>query len=149
MRTLGNRTLASDVCRLQDALEGCDTDTAVEMALCAMVQEYQPSKATITKLISQLSRTGAWHRGLAVFKSLHILEVEIDLPLANAALWACRRGGDAAEAWRIFTDIATVVGPADTISLRALFPVLQARRMWEQSVLVCLPAPPARMPHMH
>lgn len=82
------------------------------------------------------SKAGHWRRGLAVFKNLRLLAVSPDIVLANAALWACLRGGDADEAWLVFDRMRTDGVIPDAISYRALLPVLAAANKWQKSVLV-------------
>lgn len=101
------------------------------------MRSCRPSLATLTKLISRYAKSGNWQRGLAVFRSLNILSVEADLTIANAALWACERGGDADAAWQVYMHMLDVKISLDSISYKALIPVLAANNRWEACVKVC------------
>lgn len=108
----------------------------MEAALTAVARTCKPSRATLTKLISKYSKAGHWRRGLAVFKNLRLLAVLPDVGLANTALWACKRGSDADQAWLIFDRMRAEGVMPDVISYRALFPVLAAAGQWQACVLV-------------
>lgn len=112
------------VSRLKVMLGRCETDAEVEAALAALTPTCRPSRATLTKLICMYSKAGHWQRGLAIFKHLRLLSLAPDSVLANAALWACRRGGNADEAWRIFGLMLKEGLDLDVVTYCALFPVL-------------------------
>lgn len=114
----------------------CDTDAEVEAALAALTPPCRPTRATLAKLISKYAKAGHWRRGIAIFKHLHLLSVAPDNSLANSALWACRRGGDAVEAWRIFDRMLMEGLDLNVITYRALFSVLATAGDWQASGLV-------------
>ena len=122
-------------CRLRLALEGCDTDAAVTAALERFAASNRPTMPTLTKLIARFGKSDAWHRGVALFNNLHILSREPDVEIANAALYACNRAAAPGAALKVYARMIECNVKADSISVKALLPVL-AQNHWPEGVQV-------------
>ena len=122
-------------CRLRLALVGCDTEEAVISAMKGFTASRRPTMPTLTKLIARFGKTDAWHRGVALFNNLHILSHKPDMEVANAALYACHRGGSVEDALQVYACMHDFNIDADRISFKALLPVL-ARDNWSLCVQV-------------
>lgn len=126
-------------CRLQGVLQGCGTeaDVAAALAVFARSRDRPPTLATLTKLISRLGKSNSWRIGVAVFNNLHVFNLPHapDVQIANAALFACQRGGSAAAALAVYARMQDCNIGADRLSFKALLPVLACQH-WQQSVEV-------------
>eukprot|EP00892_Ulva_mutabilis_P000595 jgi/Ulvmu1/10536/UM064_0074.1 len=142
----GRSRAPSDLAQLRAALEGCDDQAAVLAALQSVTRTCRPSLATLTKLVSRYAKSGHWPCGFAIFCSLHIFCVEADLTIANAALWACKRGGDADAAWQVYLHMLEMNIPLDGISYKALVPVLAVISGRHVSRCDSLPCPSLKLP---
>lgn len=91
--------------------------------------------------MARLAKLGAWRRALLVVMHADLLSVQVDLLLANTALWACCRGGDARAAWRLYVVMRSQScrnKRPDAVSYRALLRVCADNSMWQCGVLVRL-----------
>eukprot|EP00892_Ulva_mutabilis_P000600 jgi/Ulvmu1/10540/UM064_0078.1 len=122
----------SHMSRLRRALEGCDDDQSVMLALCDVSWDMQPDLATITKLIARYAKTGNCARALAVYKSLHLLNLQPDVTVSNSALWACERAGHAGSAWLVYSAMLRGGIAPDSISYKALLTCLANTDHWQQ-----------------
>lgn len=109
------------------------------LALRAVAHDIQPDLVTITKLMARYAKTGFSDRALAVYKSLHALNLEPDVTVSNSALWACVRSGNAAFAWHVYNAMLQRGIAPDSISYKALLTCTANADQWRQCVKVsCL-----------
>eukprot|EP00892_Ulva_mutabilis_P011421 jgi/Ulvmu1/8651/UM046_0056.1 len=125
--------------QLREELASCTSDADVAAALRRFGQFGKATLPTLTKLIARYSKSRQWRRGVAVFNHLHELSHTPDLEVANATLFACHRGGSAAEAWHVYRRMCELHIVPDRITFKALLPVLGAADEW-QACLECFVA---------
>lgn len=67
----------------------------------------RPTRAGLTKLVSQMSREGHWAKALELYESLDAVAVRPDTTITNAAISACDKGGQWEKALQIFKWVDT------------------------------------------
>jgi len=107
---------------------------------------FKPRLPGLTKIVSQLSREGAWQKALEVFESLPVLGVVADTAVVNAAISACDRGAQwqsALEIWRAMAPSPSSAAaggrpgarpPRDAITYSALISALAKGRQWGRAL---------------
>jgi pentatricopeptide repeat protein len=109
-------------------------------SVCAALRHTAPGFAPglpgLTKLVSKFAKEGDWQKALEVFKNVHVLGLQADTTITNAAIAACGVGHDVAQARDIFNGMRDAGLSPDPITYKALIAVLVRCGEWHSAIEV-------------
>ncbi|KAL4429625.1 hypothetical protein ABPG77_008674 [Micractinium sp. CCAP 211/92] len=118
---------------LLDAREGTG-----EVRACLLRAAFKPRLPGLTKLVSKLSKEGAWRKALEVFEAVEEMGLVPDTALTNSAISACDKGGRWQKALEIFESMERQRPPLprDAITYSATISALAKGKMWHAALQV-------------
>lgn len=117
---------------LMEAREG--TGQVREILLTA---SFKPRLPGLTKMVSKLSKEGAWRKALELFETVEELGVSPDTALTNSAISACDKGGRWQKALDIFEAMERSGGlHRDAITYSATISALAKGKHWHAALQV-------------
>jgi len=106
---------AVDMKQLTDALSKAREGTG-EVRSTLLKAAFRPRLPGLTKMVSKLSKEGAWRKALEVYEAVEELGVRPDTALTNSAISACDKGGRWQKALEIFDRMDAMRLPRDAIT---------------------------------
>ncbi|KAI7840212.1 hypothetical protein COHA_005994 [Chlorella ohadii] len=116
---------------LLDAREGTGEVRAVLLRAA-----FRPRLPGLTKMVSRLSKEGAWRKALEVFEAVGEMGLIADTALTNAAISACDKGGRWQKALEIFEGMEHQGLPRDAITYSAAISALAKGKQWHAAMLI-------------
>lgn len=113
------------------AREGCGEVRAVLLQAA-----FRPRLPGLTKMVSKLSKEGAWRKALEVFETSEEMGVRPDTALTNSAISACDKGGRWQKALEIFESMDSMHLPRDAITYSATISALAKGKQWHAALQV-------------
>lgn len=92
---------------------------------------FKPRLPGLTKIVSKLSKEGAWRKSLEVFEAVDDLGIVPDTALTNAAISACDKGGRWQKALEIFDRMDMLGLSRDAITYSAMISSLAKGKQWQ------------------
>lgn len=118
---------AVDMRQLTNALMSAREGTG-EVRTALVSAAFRPRLPGLTKLVSKLSKEGAWRKALEVFETVEELGLRADTALTNSAISACDKGGRWQKALEIFDRMDAMRLPRDAITYSATISALAKGR---------------------
>ncbi|KAL4458358.1 hypothetical protein ABPG75_013223 [Micractinium tetrahymenae] len=109
-----------------------------EVRACLLRAAFKPRLPGLTKLVSKLSKEGAWRKALEVFEAVEEMGLVPDTALTNSAISACDKGGRWQKALEIFENMERQRPPLprDAITYSATISALAKGKMWHAALQV-------------
>ncbi|KAL6779730.1 PPR8 [Auxenochlorella protothecoides x Auxenochlorella symbiontica] len=135
-RHMGQRPLtAVDMRQLSQALIDAREGTG-EVRSVLLRASFKPRLPGLTKMVSKLSKEGAWRKALEVYETVEDLGLIPDTALTNSAISACDKGGRWQKALEVFESMERLGLPRDAITYSATISSLAKGKQWHAALQV-------------
>ena len=107
-----------------------------EVRSILLAAAFKPRLPGLTKMVSKLSKEGAWRKALELFETVEELGVTPDTALTNSAISACDKGGRWQKAIEIFEHMERMGLKRDAITYSATISALSKGKQWHAALQV-------------
>lgn len=97
---------------------------------------FKPRLPGLTKIVSKLSKEGAWRKALEVYEAVELMGLHPDTALTNSAISACDKGGRWQKALDIFESMERLRLPRDAITYSATISSLAKGKQWHAALAI-------------
>ncbi|KAK9840167.1 hypothetical protein WJX74_004587 [Apatococcus lobatus] len=124
-----------DMASLSGALQHAHDGTG-EIRRILLSVSFRPRLPGLTKMISKLSKEGAYRKALEVFYTLAEMDIAVDTAVVNAAISATDRGGQWQSAMEIFGSMDSMGLRRDAITYSSLISALAKGKQWLKALQI-------------
>lgn len=132
---LARTSSAIDMRQLSNALLTAREGTG-EVRAILLQASFRPRLPGLTKMVSKLSKEGAWRKALEVYETVEAMGLMPDTALTNSAISACDKGGRWQKALEIFESMDRLGLPRDAITYSATISSLAKGKQWHAALQV-------------